>query len=279
MDTESYREANLGAWESVSVGWEKRREWMMEATGVVGQRMVDDAAPQPGETVLELAAGTGDTGFMAAQAVGADGRLISTDISPKMLAAAERTGDKLGITNAEYRVLDMEAMDLPDDSADAVLCRWGFMFPPDKPRAFAETRRVLRDGGRLAFATWAQPDKNMWAAAAAMTLVARGHMPPPEPGAPGIFSLADPDAIRELVRGAGFESVEVAEVGFEFPYVDFDDFWTLITDLAGPLAQVVAGLDEDEREATREQVREVIDEFHDGDGYKVPALCLCTSAR
>lgn len=279
MDADQYREANLGAWESVSGGWEKRREWMMEITGLIGRRMVEDADPQPGETVLELASGTGDTGFIAAKAIGADGKLVSTDISPKMLAAAERTGEALGVTNAEFRLLDMEAMDLPDDFADVVLCRWGFMFPPDPADAFAETRRVLRDGGRLAFATWAPPQKNMWAAAAGMTLVARGHMPPPEPGAPGIFALADPDRISQLVTGAGFDEPQVAEVSFEYHYADLEDYWTAITDLAGPLAQVIAGLDDAEREATREQVAETIAPFADGDGYAIPAACLCTSAR
>jgi SAM-dependent methyltransferase len=196
-----------------------------------------------------------------------------------MLAAAQRAGEQLGITNAEYRQLDMEDMDLPDDSVDAVLCRWGFMFPADRAKAFAETRRVLRDGGRLAFATWAEPQKNMWAAGPGMTLVQRGHMPPPEPGAPGIFVLSDPEALRTTVEAAGFGSVAVEEVAFDYRYESFEDFFESITDLAGPLAKVIRGLDDAELEATREQIREVMGPFSDGDGYRVPGVCLCALAR
>jgi ubiquinone/menaquinone biosynthesis C-methylase UbiE len=277
MDQDRYREANLDAWESVSGGWEKRRPWLLDITGVIARKLVEDADPKPGETVLELAAGTGDTGFLAAKAVGSEGRLITTDLSPAMLAAAERTGAAEGIANASYKVVDMEAMDLADDTTDVVLCRWGYMFPADPAQAFAETRRVLRDDGRLSFATWAPPQKNFWAAAAGATLAARGHVAPPEPGAPGMFALAEPDRIRGLVTGAGFPEPRVDEVEFEYRYADFEDYWTGITDLAGPLAQVIVGLDPDELEATREQVRGLIESFSEGDGYVIPATCLCTS--
>src|SRR3954452_13882182 len=104
------------------------------------------------------------------------------------------------------------------------------MFPADRPNAFAETRRVLRDGGRLALATWAPPDRNMWAAVPAMTLVGRGHMTPPEPGAPGIFALADRDLLRELVTGAGFAAPDIEEVEFAYRFKDADDFWAFIVE-------------------------------------------------
>jgi ubiquinone/menaquinone biosynthesis C-methylase UbiE len=279
VDEQQIRDNNLRMWEDVAPGWESRREWLWELTGAVGRAMVEAASPAPGETVLELAAGTGDTGFLAARAVGDDGHLITTDISPAMVEAAKRAGEAQGVANAEYRILDMEAMDLPDDTADVVLCRWGFMFPADRPRAFAETRRVLRDGGRLAIATWGPPDRNMWAAVPGMTLVARGHMPPPEPGAPGIFALADRDLLRELVTGAGFGEPQIGEVEFAYRFKDADDFWAFIIELAGPLARVIESLDDDERAATRAAVEEGIEQFRaDDGGYDISAVCLVTSA-
>lgn len=279
MDTEEIRQNNLQTWESVAGGWENRREWLWKLTGEVGRALVEATAPAAGETVLELAAGTGDTGFMAAESIGDDGRLITTDISPKMLDAAKRAGEELGVANAEYRILDMEAMDLEDDTADVIVCRWGYMFPADKPKAFAETRRVLRDGGRLGFATWAAPDRNMWAAVPGMTLVGRGHIPPPEPGAPGIFALAQPDEIRELVTGAGFADPTIDEVGFDYRYADFDEYWATIVELAGPLARVILSLDEEEQAATRAAIEEGIGQFRQDDGsYTVGGVCLVTSA-
>ena len=77
--------------------------------------------------------------------------MISTDISPVMVEAARRRG----IPDVEHRVMDMQAIDLPDSSVDGVVSRYGYMLVPDPALALRETRRVLKPGGRLAFATWA----------------------------------------------------------------------------------------------------------------------------
>jgi hypothetical protein len=131
---------------------------------------------------------------------------------------------------------------------------------------------VLRDGGPLAFAVWCTPERNPWAAVPGMTLVQRGHMPPPEPGAPGIFALGEPGRIRELVTGAGFEEPELEEIAFAFRYADFDDLWDALVRLAGPLARVIGELSDDEREATREAIRENVSTYRDEDGsYSAPA--------
>ena len=151
-----------------------------------GARMDADAscAPRTGDTVLELAAGAGDTGFEAAAIVGERGRLISTDFSPAMLEAARRRGAELGVGNVEYRVIDAERIELDDDSVDGVLCRFGYMLMADPAAALAETRRVLRPGGRLALAVWGAPERNPFFGIIGIGLVQRGHMPPPEPRRP-----------------------------------------------------------------------------------------------
>ena len=189
-------------------------------TRAVGERLVAALDPKPGETVLELAAGTGETGFAAARMVGSDGRLLSTDFSPAMVDAARRRGAELGLENVDYRVLDAERMDLPDASVDGVLCRYGYMLMGDPAAALAETRRVLKPGGRLSFAVVGAPDRNPWAAVPGRVLVELGHAPPPEPGAPGIFAMADEARIRELVAGAGFDPLRVEEVEVVWSFAD-----------------------------------------------------------
>jgi len=109
--------------------------------------MIRRLDPQPGDSVLELAAGLADTGLMAARLVGESGRVIATDFTPEMVSGARRRAEELGVQNAEFRVLDAERMDLGTDSVDGVLCRWAYMLMIDPPAAFAETRRVLRPGG------------------------------------------------------------------------------------------------------------------------------------
>jgi ubiquinone/menaquinone biosynthesis C-methylase UbiE len=272
IDLDAYREQSLETWGQMAPGWRDRREWLMEITGRVNDWLVQKADPQPGQTILDIAAGTGDLGFHVAERVGQEGRVISTDFAPEMVDVARRLGEGRGLTNVEHRVLDAESMDLEEDSVDGAVCRWGYMLMADPAAALKETRRVLRDGGPLAFAVWRTPDRNPWAAVPGMTLVQRGHMPAPEPGAPGIFALGEPGRIRELVTGAGFAEPEPEEITFEFRYADFDDLWDALVSLAGPLARAVNALPDDERQATREVIMENVAPYRDAEGsYTAPA--------
>jgi SAM-dependent methyltransferase len=244
----------------------------MDITGRVNDWLVEKTDPQPGQTILDIAAGPGDLGFQVAEGVGDEGRVISTDFAPEMVDLARRLGEGRGLTNVEYRVLDAESMDLDDDTVDGVVCRWGYMLMADPAAALKETRRVLRDGGPLAFAVWRTPDRNPWAAVPGMTLVQRGHMPPPQPGAPGIFALGEPGRIRELVSGADFGEPELEEIAFDFRYPDSDDLWDALVRLAGPLARVVNALPDDERQATRAAIMQNVAPYRNNDGsYTAPA--------
>jgi ubiquinone/menaquinone biosynthesis C-methylase UbiE len=220
FDPDAYRERSLAIWGKVAPAWKDRNEWMISHTGQVSDWIVERADPQPGSTVLDIAAGPGDLGFRVAGRVGDSGRVISTDFAPEMVDVARRLGEARGLGNVEYRVLDAERMDLEDDSVDAVVCRWGYMLMADPAIALRETRRVLREGGPLAFAVWAPPDRNPWAAVPAMTLVQRGLMPSPEPGTPGMFAMGDPGLVRELATVAGFEEPKLEEIAFEFRYAN-----------------------------------------------------------
>lgn len=280
IDLDTYRRESLETWGEMASGWEARREWLMEETAPVLDWLVERADPQPGDTVLDVAAGTGDLGFRLAERVGEDGNVISTDFAPEMVDLARRLGEEGGVRGVEYRVLDAERMDLADDSVDAVVCRFGYMLMADPAAALSETRRVLRSGGPLSFAVWSTPDRNPWAAIPGMTLVQRGHMPPPEPGAPGIFAMGDPNRTRALVTGAGFDAPELEEIEFEFHYSDFEEVWDAIVRLAGPLARVLNDLPEDEREATRATIEENTAPYRNADGsYTEPAVALGVFAR
>jgi ubiquinone/menaquinone biosynthesis C-methylase UbiE len=271
-DLGAYREQSLATWAEVAPGWEDRREWLMNITGRVNAWLVEKADPQPGQTLLEIAAGTGDLGLSVAERVGEGGHVISSDFSPAMLDIARRNGEARGLTQVEYQVLDAEKMDLDNDSVDGVVCRWGYMLMADPAAALAETRRVLRDGGPLAFAVWTTPDRNPWAAVPAMTLVQRGHVPPPEPGAPGMFSMGDSARIANLVTQAGFTEPELEEIEFEFSYADFDDLWDTLVRLAGSFAHAINTLPDAERAATRTAIAQNVEPWRNQDGsYTAPA--------
>ena len=280
MDRDTFRKQSLDTWGEMAAGWEDRREWLMDMTEPVSTWLLDKLDPQPGQTVLEIAAGTGDLGLRVAERVGQQGRVISTDFAPEMVAVAQRQGEARGLTNVEYRVLDAESMNLGDDTVDGVVCRFGYMLMADPATALSETRRVLRAGGRLAFAVFTTPEANPWAAVPGMTLVQRGHMPAPAPGAPGIFALAEPSRIHELVTGAGFGDPELQEVALDFPFRDFDDLWDFLVRVAGVLAQVINRLPDGEQAATRAAMIQNSEPYRNEDGsYTFSASSWCVLAR
>ncbi|HVC08189.1 MAG TPA: class I SAM-dependent methyltransferase [Solirubrobacterales bacterium] len=280
FDPNAYREQSLAIWGKMAPAWRARNEWMIDHSGLVNDWIVGRADPRPGNTVLDIAAGPGDLGFRVAERVGGSGRVISADFAPEMVDVARRLGQARGLGNVDYMVLDAERMSLESDSVDAVVCRWGYMLMADSALALRETRRVLREGGPLAFAVWAPPARNPWAAVPAKILVQQGRMPAPQPGGPGMFAMGDPDRVRELVEGAGFGVVELEEIAFQFRYPDSDDLWDFLIRMAGPIAGAVEELSPEEQVAARAAVMESMAPYREEDGsYTAPALSLGVLVR
>ncbi len=236
------------------------------------EALVAAIEPAPADVVLDLAGGTGD---LAEALSGRVAHVISTDLSPAMVEAARRRG----LASTEHRVMDMQAIDLPDASVDAVVCRFGYMLVPDVALALRETRRVLRPGGRLAFATWAPAKRNPWATAFMPILIERGLQEPPKPGDPGQFTLGEPERIESLVRTAGFDQVAVQEVGIEFRFESWEEFRRIITGLAASQRQALESLDDDTRAEVDEAARGRLAPFRADEGYVLPGVALVTSGR
>jgi SAM-dependent methyltransferase len=263
-------------WDAMAPGWERWRAQLADALAPVREWLVGELRPRPGQTLLELGAGAGDTGFAAV--AGGRGRLISSDVSPAMLAVARRRAAELGLGNVDFRVIDAEHIALDADSVEGVLCQSGYMLLADPAAGLAETRRVLRPGGRLALSVWGAPEHNPWVSVGAAIVIERGHMPAPEPGAPGIFRMADPVRTRTLLEGAGFGAVRIEAVPVRFAFRSLGDYERWVVDVAGPLAMVVRGLPEDERAVLRDGLREAFIRFGAGGGYELPGLAVCAIA-
>jgi SAM-dependent methyltransferase len=278
VQPEEYRQASLKVWKAMAPGWERWRRHLEQAVAPVHVWLIQELAPRPGDTVLELASGTGELGFKVAGIIGDEGRLISTDFSPQMIEVARRYGAERGVENVGFQVIDAEAIDLEDDSVDGVLCQSGYMLMADVERALAETRRVLRMGRRLAMSVWGAPEGNPWASIGARILIERGHMPPPEPGGPGVFSMAAEERVRTLLAGAGFEKIRTDEVEVKFRFRDVDDYLQWAMDMAGPMALVLRGLREGERQMLTAQLEEAFAPLSVHGGCVLPGVALCASA-
>ncbi len=163
FDPDAHRQASLETWEEAAPGWVRRHELMSGWAARVSHWMLDALSLQPGQRVLELAGGIGETGMLAAELVAPMGSVTISDQAEAMLEGARARAQELGVANVEFQVLNAEWIDLPLASVDAVLCRWGYMLMADPAAALGETRRVLRPGGRVALAVWDAIESNPWA--------------------------------------------------------------------------------------------------------------------
>jgi SAM-dependent methyltransferase len=279
VDLDQYRRESLDAWDRFSSNWDEERDYLNDKTGAVYDALIERLDPQPGETILELAGGTGDLALSIAERVGDEGRVIYTDFAPGMVDVASRHAQKVGAGNVEHRVLDAERMDLDDASVDGIACRFGYMLMADPAAALSESKRVLREGGRVAFAVWAAPDRNKWAAVPGMTMVELGHLDPPDPTAPGIFAMADPARIREFVTAAGFEDPEIEEVAVHWGYVDAKEHWEKTLQFAAPIAEAFHGASPDDQERIAAAIEERTTALLEDDERALDGLTYVVLAR
>jgi SAM-dependent methyltransferase len=270
--------ADYELWQRMAARWDRRRNLLQASTREISEWLVDRLDPGPGQTILELAAGTGETGFLVAARLGAGGRLISSDRSPNMVEAARRAGDELGLTNVEYRVLDAERIDLDDGSVDGVLSRFGYVLKGDPPPALREVRRVLRDGGRFAFSVWAERERNPWMTVPAAVMVDLGHMEPRRPDRGDPFAVRSAEHTRKLLADAGFAESEVDELPMQYRFADADELWAFASELRGPIALAIERLGDAEQAAVRAELEARADRTPDG-GYALAGVSLNAVAR
>jgi ubiquinone/menaquinone biosynthesis C-methylase UbiE len=235
-------------WEDQADAWYTQRESLLTATRPVHDWLVDHVDPKPGDRVLEIAAGPGDTGFLAAARL-TTGELVSTDIAPSMVRVARQRGAELGIVNATYQVADAQAMEFADESFDGIICRWGFMLMPDPAAALRECRRVLKPGGRLALAVFTGPEENGWASIPVRVLRDAGHLA--QPGAewqPGILALADRTRLEKLIEGAGFAEATIERVNMSWTFANTGEYWTFLLEVTalGPALRALSGTERDD---------------------------------
>jgi SAM-dependent methyltransferase len=273
---------NVDNWRSVAAGWERRRSLFWDSTHMVSERLVELLDPRPGETILELAAGPGDTGLLAARSLTPGGRLLSTDFAAEMVEAAKRRATELGLDEelVSFAVEDMTSLSFDDASFDGVVCRWGLMLVPDIDGAAAEIARVLRPGGRVALAVWADPDDNDWMTAPGRSALELGLVERPDPEAPGPFRLSRDGLLAEVLADAGLtvETIEDVAVAWRAPALSA--WWDVARDTSRSLALILERATEEEADAVRDGAERRLERYVQPDGsLTVPGRARVGLAR
>jgi SAM-dependent methyltransferase len=276
---DEFRSASLQSWSTVAPAWgelianvdrqlRRAADWMVAAVDL-----------QPGDRVLELAGGPGSISLIAAEAVG-EGTVLCTDFAEPMVEAARQRAAAEGVANTEHRVMDAEAIDLPDGSVDVVLCRMGYMLMADPATALRESARVLAPGGRIALAVWSDAQANPWAAIPMRAIAQQVGAPPPPPDAPGLFALADETRLRGLLADAGLSSIRTELLDDQVEHESPESWLELTGRLAGPVRALLDNLDEAGRAAISATVAQAAAPFRQDDGRLiVPERMLAASGR
>ncbi len=211
--------------------------------------VIQHAQPRPGDTVLDVACGTGVVTFAFARMVGASGRVIGIDINPGMLRIADRVRNALSVTNVSFRNVDAQDLPYPDGAFDRVVCEHALMFFSDKARAVREMYRVLSRGGRMVITVWSTRRSTPHEAVLADAFNEVLGMEPDF--FPTLFNLGEIGSMEQVLRDAGVRQYALIErVRRAAVFLTADAYWQG-TILGRPIAPFVAGLPVEQQRAIR----------------------------
>lgn len=283
MSADEQRARMADTWERAAEGWGRQADRVRDRGMPVSNWMIEHLALQPGQRVLELAAGPGDTGFLAAELIRPGGGvLVCTDASEAMLELARGRAAEQGIDNIEFRQLQLEWIDLETAAVDAILCRWALMLCVDPDAALRECRRVLRPGGRIALAVWDRPERNPWTTllSGAVAEIGAGQSPPAGGGGPGMFALSDAAGLAARLEEAGFMEPVVEPVSLEHRYPSLDAWIAETLDCSMMFRTAWSGLSEEERGELASRVGARVTPYvTPGGALALPGSALCAAAE
>jgi len=234
--------------------WAAHAERYEAAAARAWRRVRDLGLVAAGGAVLDVGCGTGaSTRDLARDA--APGPVLGVDLSSQMLELARRRSAEEGLANVAFEQADAQVHPFAAESFDVAVSSFGAMFFADPVAAFANLRRALRPGGRLAVLAWRDQRRNQWVTAIQEALAGGRSLPGPPPNAPGPFGLADAGHVREVLAGAGFAEIDLLSVD-EPVWLgrDADDAWAFVRTM-GIVKGLTADLDPAARELAFERVR------------------------
>ena len=269
-ETKAANADQIEAWNgSVGVKWAANQERLDRMLTPFSEAVLAAAAVRPGEHVLDIGCGCGATTLEIARAVGEAGRVLGVDISAPMTARGRDRAKALALP-ATFELADASTYAFEPDAFDVMISRFGVMFFDEPASAFANIRKGLKKGARLAFVCWRSFGENPWVTVPLAAALA--HVAPPEPtppGAPGPFAFADRDRLASILETAGFRDISISPfdtklmMGTEGGGIEEALMQSVEI---GPLGRLIANAPEEVVSRIRESVRAALVEHQIPDG-------------
>ena len=254
----------------------KYRELVTEGLGAHGEAAMEAHPPRPGDRVLDLGCGFGDTTQRLAELVGAGGEVVGIDVAEPFIDVARREAGEAGVENVDFLVRDVQVMEL-EGSFDYAFSRMGVMFFANPVQALRNVRETLAPGGRLCAVVWRRKEDNLWVRRA--ELVVDEYLEHPEETdeptcGPGPFSMANADTVSEQLKIAGFEDVSLRRCDLPLKIGNDLDHAVEFNMALGPAGEVLRLWEDridDIRPKIASDLREALAEFEGPDGVFAPA--------
>ncbi len=270
MDPRLQRRVQRYGWDRAVTAYEEGWRAQLEPAHSL---MLDMVTLRPGDRVLDVACGTGLVSFRMAEAVGARGAVVGTDISGEMIEAARRHATKRGLDNASFERSDAEKLPFADATFDAAVCGLGLMYVPDHIKELGEMRRLLRPGGRAAAAVWGARRNCGWAEIFPITDARVASEV-----CPLFFHLGTTNMLARTFAQAGFTDVRLERLQTTLHYASSDDALGAVF-RGGPVALAYSRFDDATRRAVHAEYLDSIAAYRSGGGFRVPGEFVVAAAR
>jgi SAM-dependent methyltransferase len=278
FDPQRYKATTRAQWQDAAEAWHRWSPTIEDWLGAATSRMLDAVRLTSGARVLDVAAGAGGQTLAAARRVGPTGRVLATDISPAILAYADKAATEAGLDNVATAEQDGEHLTVEEGTFDAVISRVGLIYFPDQQAALTGMRAALRPGGRISAVVYSTADANGFFAIPVGVIRRRAALPPPAPGQPGPFSLGAPGVAEAALTSAGFREVVVDVVPSPVRLPSAAECVRFERESFGALHQMLSGLAEADREAAWDEIERELGRFEGPAGFVGPCEMLVVTA-